>query len=654
MNHTYNTEGVYTALLTVRSSYGTTSTKSVTITATKPEPVIETFDINLQWSYDYQPIEGKTLEGYHLYKEGTRICTTNTPENRAMDCSFESLPGTYEFTLTAYCTEGDESPHSAPYSFTLSSTSDNEFAANIITTPAELTGEAPFTVQFDGGSSPGAITYQWMFGDGEAAAESLTEHTYTSAGTYTAVLSVTGADGQVNSKSTTVVVNESTTENTPPIAVINSSTAMGDAPLSVTFSGEESTDDGEINTFLWNFGDGSATVTGPTSSHIYLTAGTYSASLTVTDDNGASSTSSTPVIITGQTVENQSPTPNISTSEAEGNAPLTVTFDASASSDPENSPLSYNWNFGDGTTSQGEIVEHTFTLQGSFTVTLTVTDNMGASAQTTTIINTDPAPETFKIELGEVTINHEWAHVEISESFTNPIVVAGPPSYNGSHPCVIRLRNITPAGFDIRIQEWDYLDGTHTNETVAYLVLEQGSFTLEDGTKVEAGLFEATDTNFKTVVFNTRFNTEPVVMTSIASYNEENVVTARIRNISITSFEHKTQEQESLSDGHAAETVYFVAWQASATDMGSFSTIVNKTSNSVTNNWYTINHDNELPSIPIFLGTMQTSDGGDTAAIRYRDKTTRSIQVMIEEEQSANSEIGHTSEEIGYFLFYAN
>jgi len=56
-----------------------------------------------------------------------------------------------------------------------------------------------------------------------------------------------------------------------------------------------------------------------------------------------------------------------------------VTFDAAGSSDPDGSVASYTWDFGDGASETGATVEHLFTWQGGYTVTLTVTDNEGGT-----------------------------------------------------------------------------------------------------------------------------------------------------------------------------------------------------------------------------------------------------------------------------------
>jgi Tfp pilus assembly protein PilV len=84
---------------------------------------------------------------------------------------------------------------------------------------------------------------------------------------------------------------------------------------------------------------------------------------------------------------NQSPVANIAANPPSGNGPLTVNFDATGSTDPDNDPLTYFWDFGDGETASGAKVSHTFTYIGlgaiSRTVTLTATDVNGGQASST-------------------------------------------------------------------------------------------------------------------------------------------------------------------------------------------------------------------------------------------------------------------------------
>jgi trimeric autotransporter adhesin len=92
-------------------------------------------------------------------------------------------------------------------------------------------------------------------------------------------------------------------------------------------------------------------------------------------------------------IENKLPTASINASPSSGQAPLTVSFDGSASSDPDGSITAYTWAFGDGGTATGKTTSHQYAAAGTFTAKLTVTDDSGASASTTrTITVTAPPP----------------------------------------------------------------------------------------------------------------------------------------------------------------------------------------------------------------------------------------------------------------------
>lgn len=162
-----------------------------------------------------------------------------------------------------------------------------------------------------------------------------------------------------------------------PVANFDFSPSGGPPPLEVTFDASASydTDGGTIESYSWNFGDGS-TGSGQIVTHTYINAGTYSVKLTVTDnDQKTGSRTKTLEVI----ANNELPIVDFTFSPNTGLYPLKVTF-TSTSYDPDGTIADHSWNFGDGGRGSGRVVEHTYTRAGIFTVRLTVTDDRGATA----------------------------------------------------------------------------------------------------------------------------------------------------------------------------------------------------------------------------------------------------------------------------------
>ena len=109
-------------------------------------------------------------------------------------------------------------------------------------------------------------------------------------------------------------------------------------------------------------------------------------------------------------------------------------------------------------------------------------------------------------------------------------------------PTVISIKNVTQTGFDLRIQEWNYLDGLSI-ESVSYIAMETGKHKLPNGIYVEAGIFKTSGT--KDISFPGAFNQPPaLVCCGITTENELDAVSNRIYNISNNGFDFELQEQE--------------------------------------------------------------------------------------------------------------
>jgi PKD repeat protein len=126
--------------------------------------------------------------------------------------------------------------------------------------------------------------------------------------------------------------------------------------------------DGSINSYVWDLGDGT-TGSGAIVSHTYPSGTPYIATLTVSDDNGATASGS-------RTVEPNARPFAYADVTCNGR---TCSFDGSSSRDYDGTIVSYIWTFGDGMVGSGGTVIHTYGTSGIYAVTLTVTDNEGAT-----------------------------------------------------------------------------------------------------------------------------------------------------------------------------------------------------------------------------------------------------------------------------------
>ena len=305
--------------------------------------------------------------------------------------------GTYAVTLTV--TDSNNLTNSVTQNVTV--------VANQPPVASFTSSVSNLTASFDGSGSSDpdgtVVSYAWNFGDGSTGTGVTASHTYSTAGTYSVTLTVTDNGGATNSVSQNVTV---TAPIQPPVASFTSSVSN----LTASFDGSGSSDpDGTVVSYAWNFGDGS-TGTGVTASHTYSTAGTYSVTLTVTDNGGATNSVSQNVTVTAP---NQPPTASFTSTVAN----LSASFDGSASSDPDGTVVSYAWNFGDGTTGSGVKVTHAYAAAGTYSVTLTVTDNGGATAFVTNSV-TVQGPTVYATDGFQRTVTNGFGTADVGGAWT--------------------------------------------------------------------------------------------------------------------------------------------------------------------------------------------------------------------------------------------
>ena len=131
----------------------------------------------------------------------------------------------------------------------------------------------------------------------------------------------------------------------------------------------------------WNFGDG-VTSTDQHPGHRYTQKGTYTVRLTVTDNEGATHTTSQEI-----TIYNAPPVSSFLTHPSSPREIDTVITFNSTSYDPDGDIINWTWDLGDGTFTFGEIITHTYTSKGVYNITLTVSDDDGETHMSTMILD---------------------------------------------------------------------------------------------------------------------------------------------------------------------------------------------------------------------------------------------------------------------------
>lgn len=250
------------------------------------------------------------------------------------------------------------------------------------------------TATFDASNSSdrngNIVSYKWDYGDQTTGSGVNSTHAYSSEGIYTVTLTIIDNDGIADIATKLITVMP---KPLPPEASFTFSPTSPEVGQTVTFDASNSSDpDGTIVNYFWIFGDGTTeNQTGEvTTIHSYTSEGSYNVTLTVTDNDQLTNTTAKSITVSPPPKE--APEASFSYSPLNPEVNETVTFDASGSSDADGTIINYMWDFGDGTTGAGITATHSYTLNGTYTVVLTVTDNDDLTDTTTKTIS-DVIPE---------------------------------------------------------------------------------------------------------------------------------------------------------------------------------------------------------------------------------------------------------------------
>ncbi len=365
----FEDSGNYTVNLTAINENGTSS-NSITITVLeKPEPLLPVANFSTNVTSGYAPLfvqftdlsENATERNWDIDNDG--IADYN---NESFSHLYEN-PGNYTANLTAINGNGTDSKL-----VTVTVLEKPEPVIPVANFSINITeGYAPLYVQFMD-LSQNATGWNWDFGDGINSTEQNPMHTYYVAGNYTVNLTVGNGNG-TNSKFAKITASVKPETLVPVVPVANFSTNLteGYAPLSIQFTDLSKNATG----WKWYFGDGTnSTEQNPV--HTYNKTGKYT--ITLTANNAAGSNTIAKYGYINIISDMKIPVADFSVSQTSGSTSLNISFTDNSTG----SPKAWKWYFGDGTNSTEQNPVHTYNKTGKYTVSLVVTNPMGANSIT--------------------------------------------------------------------------------------------------------------------------------------------------------------------------------------------------------------------------------------------------------------------------------
>ena len=435
VNHSYSSAGTFTVVLTVNDSSSPHQTAAFqqTLTVSNPPPPLP-----LSTSFSYTPnspemnsavtftatVSGGTEPYAFSWNFGDGTSATVNPASHAY-----ASTGSFTVTITVSDANGAAANHSQVVTVAASPTVSLTYGPS----SPEANSPITFTASTTGGAGP--FAFSWAFGDGGTSKANPVSHTYSTAGSFNVIVTVTDADGAVASSSQTITTARALTVS------FAESPATPEVGQSVSFTVTSTGGVGSV-TFTWTFGDGSSVTTNP-ATHVYTLSGSFTVSVTAVDSNRVSVTSSQILTVVPAV------TASLTYAPSQPDSGQTVSFTGSANGGVR--PYSYSWNFGDSGTGSGSSATHTYQSSGIYTAVLAITDANGVVAQASQTITVNPP---------------------LSASF----------SYSPSSPLPLLPVQFTAnaaGGSQPYSYSWNFGDGwTATGATVSHSYLLPGTYTV--------------------------------------------------------------------------------------------------------------------------------------------------------------------------------
>ena len=264
---------------------------------------------------------------------------------------------------------------------------------------------------------------------------------------------------------------------------------------------------------------------------------------------------------------------------------------------------------------------------------------------------------------GHILLSDAPLTLQFGAEFVNPVVFAKVETAHEDEAVTVRLSDITDTGFTLQLQEPTGYDGAHAFEKVSWMVVEAGDWVLPDGTHLSAGMLDtdrllnagAANLGFETVSFeDAEFDAAPVVQTQVQTSNDTDWVIARQTDATVDGFGIGLQEDEATDGSHGIETLGWLAMDAGSGTWDGRSYQAGTTTIDVAETFVTQSFDAPFGAAPSVLTSLSSFNGRDPAYARVRSVEANLLEVRSEEEQSADTEVGHVGEDVDYLLFEGN
>jgi PKD repeat protein len=232
------------------------------------------------------------------------------------------------------------------------------------------------------------LSFSLDFGDnspkvgGEDSSGFEVKHTYQNPGLYEVELIVTDGKGGETKEKITVLVEERPTpiNHDPVITLFQVEPTQGEAPLTIRYKAEAEDEDGDLLSFVWQFGNSQMAV-GDSGKYTYREPGLYTVEVTVYDGKGGKDSKSIAVLVTEPPPPaNHAPIITLfEVTPTQGEAPLTIHYRVEAK-DKDGDLLSFVWEFGNSQMAVGDSGKYTYREPGLYTVELFIYDGEGGVA----------------------------------------------------------------------------------------------------------------------------------------------------------------------------------------------------------------------------------------------------------------------------------